>query len=208
MGRQYRAATIDTGSIDEEKMTVGLSFSSEEPVRRWFGWEKLSHKKSDVDLSRLNDGAAVLVDHYSDQVGIVEKAKIQDKRGIATVRFSPNSEYAKSVFNDIRDGIRKNVSVGYEIHEFVLERQDEDSGESHYSAKWEPLEISIVGVPADKTVGVGRSKETFEVEVPEDFPVENQGSTEENLVDEANERKISPEEQLQIEKLKLYLADD
>lgn len=187
--RQYRAASIESGSIDQENMTVDLSFSSEEPVKRWFGHEILSHKKEDVNLDRLNDSAAVLVNHNGDQVGVVEKAMIKSKKGLAKLRFSPNTDYAKAVFQDIVDGIRKNVSVGYDIIEFQLDREDEN-GVATYRAQWEPLEISMVGVPADKTVGVGRSHETREVEVPEGFPEkETEKETEEDKIE--NARKLS-----------------
>jgi len=184
--RQHRQVAIESGNINETDMTVDLSFSSEEPVERWFGMEILSHKKGDVDMSRLNDSAAVLVNHTGDQIGVVEKAQIKSKKGVARLRFSKNSELARTVFQDIVDGIRKNVSVGYRIIEFVLDRQDEN-GLSTYRASWEPGEISIVGVPADKTVGVGRSLEETDVEVPEGFPVRK---TEEDKIEKANELRI------------------
>lgn len=145
-------------TIDEEKRTVELSFSSEEPYQRWWGTEILDHKAGSVRLGRLNAGGALLMDHNTrDQVGVVERASIKGRKGLATVRFGKSAR-AQEVFEDVKDGIRKLVSVGYRIHELVLEK--EKDGESIYRATdWEPYEISLVAVPADPSVGVGRDGE-------------------------------------------------
>ena len=76
----------------------------------------------------------------------------------ATVKFS-QSERAQEILQDIADGIRRHVSVGYRIHDAVLERQA-DGGDEYRITDWEPFEISIVAVPADVSVGVGRSAHT------------------------------------------------
>lgn len=142
-------------SLDDAKRTVELSFSSEEPYARWWGTEILDHGKSAIRLGRLNGGAALLMDHDTrDQVGVVEKAWITGRKGHAIVRFGKSAR-AEEIFQDVKDGIRKLVSVGYRIHKLVLEKQQDE--ESTYRATdWEPYEISIVSVPADTTVGVGR----------------------------------------------------
>lgn len=144
--------------VDEESRTVELSFSSEEPYERWWGTEILDHGKSAVELGRLNGSAALLMDHnIRDQVGVVEKAWLKGKKGRALVRFGKSAR-ADEIFNDVKDGIRKLVSVGYRIKKLVLEK--EEDGECTYRAlEWEPYEISLVSVPADTTVGVGRDGE-------------------------------------------------
>ena len=66
-----------------------MSFSSEEPVQRYFGQEVLSHEKGAADLSRLNNGTApFLWNHNRDEVlGVVTNAEIsEDRRGYATVK--------------------------------------------------------------------------------------------------------------------------
>lgn len=143
--------------IDEENRTVELAFSSEQPYERWFGDEILDHTDGAIDFSRLRSGGAVLMDHnWTDQVGVVESVRIDaDRVARAIVRFS-RSARGQEIFNDIIDGIRTNISVGYFIHEMVLEKQGEDK-DSYRVTKWEPFEISIVAVPADPTVGIGRS---------------------------------------------------
>lgn len=142
-------------SINEETRTVEMSFSSDEPYERWWGIEILDHKSSAVRLGRLNGSAALLMDHnIRDQVGVVEKAWIKGKKGYAIVRFGKSAR-AEEIWQDVKDGIRKLVSVGYRIHELVLDK--EKDGQATYRATdWEPYEVSIVAVPADTTVGVGR----------------------------------------------------
>jgi len=179
IGNQYRGLNIESGMIDKENRTVDLSFSSEEPVERWFGMEILDHKSSSVDLSRLNNGAAVLIDHYGDQVGVVEQAEIkEDKRGYAKLRFG-NSQRAKDVFQDIVDGIRKNVSFGYQVLKMVEDKTDKAKKTIYRATKWMPFEVSIVGVPADATIGIGRSAKeiTFETEIEETTPKQKQRKT-------------------------------
>lgn len=147
---QFRVLTID-----EETRTVELSFSSEEPYERWWGTEILDHGKKAIRLGRLNGGASVLVNHSTDdQVGVVEKAWIDGRKGRAKVRFG-KSQRAEEVFQDVKDRIRQLVSVGYRIISIVLEKSG-DTGETYRVTEWEPYEISLVAVPADATIGVGR----------------------------------------------------
>lgn len=154
----YREIELDRGTIDVEARTVKVAFSSELPVKRWFGEEVLDHSPNAVDLGRLRSMGSVLVDHDTrDLVGAVEQATIDgDRVGRATVRFG-RSARAEEIFQDVRDGIRKAISVGYRINTLKLEKSDKQTGLDTYRAmKWTPHEISFVGVPADHTVGVGR----------------------------------------------------
>lgn len=154
----YRSFELDRAAVDEKARTVSLSFSSEAPVERYFGNEILDHSPSSVRLERLNGGAPLLLNHDSDeQIGVVESATIDAKarKGRAVVRFS-KSEDAEEVFQDVLDGIRRLVSVGYRIHK--TETETKPGGvESVRVTDWEPYEISLVSIPADNSVGVGRS---------------------------------------------------
>lgn len=152
------AFEVRAETINEEARTVELSFSSEEPYQRWWGTEVLDHKSASIRLGRLNAGGALLMDHNTrDQVGVVERAWIKGKKAYAVVRFG-RSARAEEVFRDVVDGIRKLVSVGYRIHELVLEKA-KDGCETYRATDWEPYEISLVAVPADPSVGVGRDGE-------------------------------------------------
>lgn len=156
--------TMSVRSVDVENRTVELAFSSEIEVQRWFGIEILDHNTDSVMLERLNDGGAVIVDHdWTDQVGVVESARIDaDRRGRAVVRFG-RSARASEIFQDIADGIRRHVSVGYRVKDAVLAEQRDDVDVYRITA-WEPFEISIVSVPADPSVGIGRSLEKTQEE--------------------------------------------
>lgn len=158
----YRNVVIDNDVIDVDMRTVKVAFSSEEPYLRYYGYEILSHKADEVDLSFLEGRTApLLLDHDPEkQIGVVESVKIEDGIGRASVRFSKNGLGAE-IFEDVVDGIRQNISVGYVV------KSKEKTGKKiedidAYVCRWNPFEISIVSIPADKTVGVGREEEVQE----------------------------------------------
>ena len=150
---KYQRAELTT--FDEvEDRTYEFPFSSEFPVSRYFGNEILSHATDAADLSRLNDGAPLLFNHNPDRViGVVEGARIDDKRrrGYARVRFSRNA-FAQEILGDVKDGVLRNVSFGYSI-----DKMEERGSGDFVATAWAPYEVSIVSVPADKTVGIGRA---------------------------------------------------
>jgi HK97 family phage major capsid protein len=141
-----------------------------------------------------------LLNHDTDiQIGVVESAAISSERkGVATVRFS-RSERGDEIFKDVIDGIRKNVSVGYQIEEMMLESRDGDT-ETYRVTKWMPFEVSIVSVPADTSVGVGRahdeSRATVTVLIIEtdkdDNDSENENQIEESEDIEMDEETVIP----------------
>nr|WP_319555997.1 phage major capsid protein [uncultured Vibrio sp.] len=150
----YRDYSVD--SINEEERTAELTFSSEYAVERWFGYEILDHSPGSVRMDRFEAGASSLVNHdWDDLVGVLESARIENKTGKTTVRFG-TSPRAEEIWQDVKGGIRKHVSIGYIVHEMVLEK-DEDGVRTYRVTDWEPFEQSFVTVPADPTVGVGRS---------------------------------------------------
>lgn len=157
--RRFISLAQSDAVIDTENRRVRLSFSSELPVERWFGYEILDHSRSSVRTDRLDLGAPLLLEHDTNrQIGIVESYEIDEeaRRGYATVRFSRNP-LASEVFQDIVDGIRRNVSFAYWIHDIEKTGTFDDGKDVYTSRDWEVYEISIVSVPADPTVGVGRS---------------------------------------------------
>lgn len=147
------------GAIDELARTAWLSIASEEPYERWWGVEILEVRKDAIRDARLKSGAPLLVGHDSDrQVGVVEAYEITPAKKLRVLARFSKSAYAEEIWQDVLDGIRRNTSVGYIIHDLVLERQQEDVS-TYRVTDWEPLEGSIVAVPADHTVGVGREHE-------------------------------------------------
>ena len=79
-----------------------------------------------------------MLNHNTDaQIGVVESAKIDsDRKGRATVRFS-RSPLGDEIFQDVKDGIRRLVSVGYIIHETRMENA-KDGLATVRATKWEP----------------------------------------------------------------------
>lgn len=155
-GPQYRYFALDRAAIDAEARTATLAFSSEQPYERYFGTEVLDHAPQSIRLDRLNNGGPLLVDHDpTDHIGVIEEVQIgADRVGRAVVRFG-RSERAQEVFQDVQDGIRRHISVGYVIHQ--LKQEKSDTADIVRATDWEPLEVSIVSVPADPTVGIGRA---------------------------------------------------
>jgi HK97 family phage major capsid protein len=141
------------------KVSYALSFSSEEPYERWFGMEILGHKAEEVDMSFMASGRApVLLQHDArQQIGVIDSAAISGGRGTASIRFGAGA-LAKEIQQDVDDGIRGNVSVGYEVLDMALVKSPKDGPDEYRVTKWRPRELSIVSIPADETVGVGRGK--------------------------------------------------
>ena len=150
-----RAVSAEKKVIDVEARRVQIAVSSEEPVERGYGNEVLDHSERSIDLSFLNSGRApLLLDHDPrQQIGVVESVTLDGsaRRLRATVRFGKNG-LAKDVFDDVSDGIRSNISVGYQVNKL-----EQDGKGSYRAVDWLPMEVSVVSIPADRTVGVGRS---------------------------------------------------
>jgi len=181
-GQLLKRAQPTDFAVSEDDRTLEFPFSSEFAVSRYFGNEILSHERGAADLSRLNDGAPLLFNHDpSKVVGVVERAWIdgEKKRGYATVKFSRNA-FAQEVLADVKDGVLRNVSFGYAINEM------EQRGSGDFIAtSWAPYEVSVVSIPADPTVGVGRSidAEPAAPAAPQPPAMEPEVSQMENIAD-------------------------
>ena len=160
-----RAFLVQRASIDVAARTVALAFASETPYERFWGIEVLDCSPKAVRLDRLLQGGPLLCDHDPvDQIGVIESVQCgADKVCRAVVRFGKSAR-AEEIFQDVVDGIRTNVSVGYQVHAagVVGPAANEDGAvEMEESATyritdWTPYEVSIVSCPADNTVGIGR----------------------------------------------------
>lgn len=131
--------------------SVELSFSSETPVPMDGVPEVLEHGPGAVDLARLNAGGSVLFEHERTQViGVVEKAWIDGSKGRARIRFG-TTQLAADVARDVMAGIRRGVSVGYAVLKSYMQNG------IRRVTRWQPYELSITSIPADFSIGVGRS---------------------------------------------------
>ena len=171
----YRDAAINLASIDTENRIVPVSFSSDQPVERYDWWEGnyneiLGHAEGNADLTRLSDIGVVLFNHDPGQpIGKVLFPAIDSKvrKGAAQVQF--DSDPASDViYQKVLSGTLKGVSVGYRVTAWESVAEGETSKDALYEGpceiarRWEPFEISIVSVPADATVGVGRSRDDIQ----------------------------------------------
>lgn len=166
-GLLYRDLEIRADAIiDEDERIVRVVASTEFAVLRrsffsapWF--ETLGHKRSEVDLTRLKRGAPVLYNHNvfdrKDRIGVVEDATLnsKDKRVEATIRISKRAD-VDDIWTDIRDGILKNISVGYQVNERTLTREGRGEPDEFRITSWSPAEISLVAVGADPNAQIGR----------------------------------------------------
>lgn len=197
-------ATFEPSTVDEKNRTVELVFTTSTKVKRGF-WdpflEELSMDPKHVRMDRLNNGAPLLDSHnrwsLDDQLGVVEKAWMTGKEGRAVVRFpkEEDDERADKIFRKVKDGIIRNVSVGYAVHKY------EEVGDSKSARKngqlptyraidWEPMEVSLVPVPADGKAGVRSDGEETEVRM---FECEIIRSAEEIQAEPAGAGKAQPD---------------
>ena len=163
---------------DGNERTFELSFSSEEPYTRWFGQEILDHSEGCVDLTRLNEIGCVLFNHDRDEViGKITKAWIDNGRGMATIEFD-SDEASEVIYQKVKGGTLKGVSVGYLVDDWEEVMPNKTSTDGRFmgpcsiAKKWAPYEISIVSVPADPTVGVGREMEEKSEPGTQDIPLD------------------------------------
>ncbi|MBX3267176.1 MAG: phage major capsid protein [Acidobacteria bacterium] len=167
-----RTFEVRRAGINTETRTVSLAFASDKTIDHWFGKLRLSMRSKAIRTERLRSGAPLLMDHNPrDQVGVIEKFSVGgDGIARADVRFG-ESQRAQEIFRDVQTGIRKNISVGFLVHKLELEDKEK---EIYRSDDWEPYEISIVAIPADISVGVGRS---YGVKKMSDFNDEFEGGS-------------------------------
>ncbi len=149
--QQTRFFAITTDEVQNDTRTIEASLSSELPVERYYGKEVLIHTPEAVDLSRTVDGLPLLWNHNSDiPIGLVENVRLVDNKLRGTLRFSNNNK-ANEVLTDVKDGFLRNISVGYNVHDWIEEK------DTVSVTRWSLVECSIAPVPADPSVGINRS---------------------------------------------------
>jgi len=174
-----RAMELEEKTIDMDKRTVMVGVSSEAPVERSFGQEVIDHSRENMNLDFLNSGRAPLLMNHDmeQQIGVVESVELDEnaRRLRARVRFG-KGERASEVFDDVADGIRQNISVGYRIDSRV---EREGDPEDYYRVATTPMEISIVSIPADQSSQVGVGREYSETLIS--TPIERKSEMSENI---------------------------
>lgn len=198
--REMLSASIRAKEGDGNERKFILSFSSEEPYERWWGVEILDHSEGCMDLSRINEIGCVLFNHKRDAViGKVLKAWVENGRGMAEVEID-SDEDSEKIYQKIKSGTLKGVSVGYSVSLWEDVAANEKSSDGRFEGavsiakKWEVYEISIVSVPADPTVGVGREKGNNEQAIKQ---FERQLIVNKNNIKGGNEKEMGKKEQRQ-----------
>ena len=162
----------EAGEGGEDSRVVDLSLSSEEPYKRWFGTEILSHDEEAIDLTRLQELGVALFNHDRDTViGKILSVELDknERKLRASVRFDEDEESDK-IYQKVKSGTLKGVSVGYmvnvweDVAEGATSTDGRFTGPCSVATRWTPYELSIVSIPADTTVGVGRSLENQDLE--------------------------------------------
>ncbi|PCI51922.1 MAG: peptidase U37 [Alphaproteobacteria bacterium] len=165
---QHRMAEFRADTINEDKRTVDVVFSTGARVMRFSFMrgryvEELSLDPKHMDLSRLNGGAPCLDSHsfyqLSSQIGVVERAWVADGVAMATIRLSSRDD-VEPIWQDIRDGIIRNVSIGYSVQKYEVTK-NEDKPDEYRAVEWQPFEISFVTVPADADAGVRQNSQNL-----------------------------------------------
>ncbi|AWQ48917.1 phage major capsid protein [Serratia marcescens] len=166
---------METSQINQSNKLIELAFASEIPVQREIGDcvlnEILLCSPENVDLSRIQNKAAVLFNHCKDNlIGVVESSSVDaDKVCRASIRLSSTAQEYQTM---VEEGILSKVSVGYSIIDYRIE------GDNLLVSKWQPYEISLVSIPADDLKsGIGRSLEQ-EVEEEEQLESETESTDE------------------------------
>lgn len=186
-GVRTMGAVLERADKEENSRRMTISFSSEEPYTRYRDWgpEILDHSEGAVNLTRLNEVGVLLFNHDTDYVlGKVLRAWIENNRGMAEVEFDTDEE-AEKIFRKVQSGTLKTTSVLYRVNVWenvAAGKKSEDgrfTGPCSIARKWEPMEASIVSVPADATVGVGRSEQET---VPDLSIYERQIQANKNLI--------------------------
>lgn len=178
----YRSLRMDA-PVDSTNRTTKVSFSSEKAVRRYdwlkgeYYMEILGHEQGNVDLSRLNDLGVALFNHDRDKVvGVVESPVLDAAvhRCLANIRFDKDDESEK-IYQKVYNGTLKGVSVGYMVSRWEIVEAGNKStcgrfeGPCRIAREWQPYEISIVSIPADTDVGVGRDFDGVDDQTIEEF---------------------------------------
>ena len=198
--QQHRTANIEKRVKDKDKdeyKRYDLSFASDEPYLRWYGYEVLRIDEDNFKLDRHKEGAPFLNDHdnsVESVIGLVEKAWIDGNVARATVIMDDSPE-AESVMSKIDRGFLSKISVGYSVDAMERAEDDAEDGEAVYNVSSTPREISLVAVPADDTVGIGRAEDAVEFpftlsERQAEAPVEQAAS--EQIAEEVNNLNSSP----------------
>ena len=188
-----------------DKSVMSFPASSENPVERYYGNEVLVHTKKAIRLGRAANGAMPLLFNHdmNDPIGMITGASIESGRLMVDAELF-STDRAADVQRMIDGGLR-NVSIAYRVN--VIE--EEVKTNTYRVTDWEPYEVSIVTVPADPSVGIGRGVETeYDVRMIRSSPPAEQAATREKSMDEKDEKAAVAEPAKAAEPVKTTVLDE
>lgn len=148
----------DLHRASSDTRTVIASLSSDEPISRYGEVEILSHADGAIDLSRAADGGLpLLVGHDASgiPIGRIDGLHVKNRRLRGTLHFS-TSPRGEEAFAAVREGVLRSTSV--RLRPLEVEPIMENGQHKGVTiTRWQLIEGSLVAVPADPSVGVGRS---------------------------------------------------
>lgn len=182
---QKRDFVLENESTEEPLLDI--SFSSEEPVLRDFGYEILSHKPGCMRVRSVDGTLPLLIDHCTDDaealIGLCKDIRVENGKGRCKLEFSDNNDTALMIEADMIQGIRRNISFGYLINKYEVNRSEDGGPDTVIVTDWEVYELSSVTVPADITVGVGRSIEDTKLPEPVEVKTEQTDALDEQITE-------------------------
>ena len=163
--RSFASGAIQKKALPKEEgedspIIYNFKLSSEEPAEMWKDtYEIMSHDSESADIRWYKSGNAPLLwmHNKDEQIGRVVDGRLVKGALEVDVVFG-NSARAQEIQKDVDAGVIRNVSIGYRVHDWELSEKSNKGKETYTATRWEGLEASFVSVPADQTVGVGRSE--------------------------------------------------
>lgn len=188
-----------TSTLNEEDRSVEVCWSTGAPVKR-YSWEDGGYYMEELAVDnkaiRLDRFEAMSLldshDNYSmDSVlGTVVpgSVRIEGGKAYARIRFS-KKQRADEIFQDVRDGHRLSISVGYKVHK--VEKTEGRDGKLPVvrAVDWEPIELSAVPIPADAGAFSRAEESTMPEEIIEQRNEQQQRPAPTNIINER--RRIS-----------------
>jgi hypothetical protein len=196
-------AAVQPSTFNDSQRTVELTWTTGATVRRFDWWdgpymEELSMDPANIRMDRLNNGAPLLANHDSTDInsviGVVERAWLEGNEGRALVRFSDREDVAP-IISDVKSGILRNISVGYAVYEYDVTKPTDGGMPTYRATDWEPMEVSIVPVPADASAQIRSSTELHSVSITKRSPAMADPNENEVPVTEApvSETPVAPD---------------
>jgi Caudovirus prohead serine protease len=170
IAHRFASSASSPASYDKTSHSCDCIISSGAAVSRYYGSEVLRIDSKSVDLSRVTSGGVPLLDSHSQGsiesvLGRIDQCWIKGGQLYGKIIFAqtPAGRQAEGM---IARGELKGISAGYSVSDWEISDDDGDvidpeKGQIRWDDKltftatrWQLLEASLVGVPADAASAV------------------------------------------------------